>query len=71
MDNIKTTQSTTCQECNCIIRWTDYYDSDEQFSSVVDKLIHHINNDPQCLRERKLKELFETKEKLAQNYWLK
>lgn len=64
--NIKTTQSTTCQECNCEIRWTD---DDEKFRGVIDKLIHHIKNDSQCLRERKLKEIFGTKEKLAQDYW--
>lgn len=66
-DNAKRSESTICQECNCIIRWAD---DDEQFSGAIDKLIYHINNDIQCLRERKLKELFGTKEKLAQDYWL-
>jgi len=59
----------TCGECGEQIIWssTDYDDDD--FSGVIDKLTHHINYDKDCVRERKLKILFGTKEKLAQDYW--
>lgn len=62
-------ETITCQECKKRIQWSD--DTNEQFSSVINKLIYHINNDTQCIRERKLKEIFGTKEKLSQDYWIK
>lgn len=74
-DDIRIRQSTTCQECGEPIIWrdSDYVGGsteDDRFSSAIDKLIHHINNDPKCVRERKLKELLGTKEKLSQDCWL-
>ena len=75
-ENITTSHSTTCQECGELIRWcdSDYVGgttNDDQFSGIIDKLIYHMKNDPKCVRERKLNELFGTKEKLAQDYYLK
>ncbi len=73
--NIETSQSITCQECGELIVWrdSDYVGGsteDDKFSGVIDKLIHHKKNDPKCIRERKLKELLGTKEKLAQDCYL-
>jgi len=50
-----------------MIRWCD---SDYQFSGVLEKLKYHINNDTECVRERKLKQIFGKYEKLAQDYYL-
>jgi hypothetical protein len=71
MKNLKKSETTICGECGEFIRWSDYDDSDDIFNSVLDKLIHHINNDTKCVRERKINELLETKEKLAQDYWIR
>jgi hypothetical protein len=75
-ENITTSEFTTCQECGELICWrdSDYVGGttdDDQFSGIIDKLIYHMKNDPKCVRERKLNELFGTKEKLAQDYYLK
>lgn len=70
-DNKKLSQSTTCQNCGKIIRWCDYEPYDGQFIGVIDKLKHHINNDTECVRERKLKQILGEYEKLAQDYYLK
>jgi hypothetical protein len=68
-ENITTSHSTTCQECGELIRWCD--SETDQFYGLVDKLIYHMKNDSKCVRERKLNELFGTKEKLAQDHYLK
>lgn len=68
--NITTSHSTTCQECGELIRWCDSETNDDQFSGIIDKLIYHMKNDPKCVRERKLNELFGTKKKLAQDFYL-
>ena len=68
-DNISISQSTTCQNCGKMIRWPDSYTYDHQFSGVIDKLKHHINNDTECVRERKLKQILGEYEKLAQDYF--
>jgi hypothetical protein len=60
MKNIQTSHTTICQECGELIRWVD---PDYKFNSLIDKLIFHMKNDKKCVRERKLNELFETKEK--------
>jgi len=75
-ENITTSHSTTCGECGELISWRDYdyfggTTNDDQFSGIIDKLIYHMKNDPKCVRERKLNELFGTKEKLAQDHYLK
>ena len=70
-DNISISQSTTCQNCGKMIIWCDSDTYDDQFSGIIDKLIHHMNNDNECVRERKLKQLFEEYEKLSQDYYLK
>lgn len=75
-DNVSISQSTYCQNCEKYIRWCDSDHvggdpNDDQFSGVMDKLIHHINNDPECIRERKLKQLFGEYKKLAQDHYLK
>lgn len=62
-------QSTTCQECGEHIVWRSDIEEDEKFSGVISKLQHHMI-DVKCSRERKLKILFGTKEKLAQDHWL-
>jgi len=66
-NNISRSESTTCQNCDKMIRWCD---SDYQFSGVLEKLKYHINNDTECVRERKLKQIFGKYEKLAQDYYL-
>lgn len=71
MKNVKKSETTICGECGEFIRWSDYDDSDDIFNSVLDKLIHHINNDTKCVRERKINEVLGTKEKLAQDYWIR
>jgi hypothetical protein len=68
MKNIQTSHTTICQECSELIRWVDpdYLrgsTDDDKFNSLIDKLIFHMKNDKKCVRERKLNELFETKEK--------
>lgn len=75
-DNISISQSTTCQNCGKMIRWCDSDHIggdtyDDQFSGVIDKLKQHINNDTECVRERKLKQILGEYEKLAQDYYLK
>lgn len=57
-------ESTTCQECGELIHWCDSdhvggSTDDDKFSSVIQKLIHHLKNDPKCVRERKLKLILE------------
>ena len=65
---MKKSETTICGECGEFIRWSDYDDSDDIFNSVID---NHINNDTQCVRERKINELLGTKEKLVQDYWIR
>jgi len=67
MKNINRSESTTCQNCGKMITWRD---SDDQFNGVIFKLKHHINNDIECVRERKLKQIFGEYDKLAQDYYL-
>ena len=69
LGSVTTSWTTYCQECGELIRWADIDDDD--FGGVVDKLIYHMKNDPKCIRERKLKELFGTKKKLSQDYYLR
>lgn len=61
-------KSIQCQECDKLITWNT---DDDTFSGVVTKLIYHINNDTNCVRNRKIKELLGEKEKLAQDFWIK
>ena len=71
-DNISISESTTCQNCGKMIRWCDSdHIGGDQFSGVIDKLKYHINNDFECVRERKLKQILGEYEKLAQDYYLK
>ena len=67
-DNLDISGSTRCQECGQYISWCDK--DDDGFCGILDKLVYHINNDTQCVRERKLKILLGTKERLAQDHWL-
>ena len=60
----------TCQECGEKILWRSDNEADDRFASVIDKLIYHIN-DVSCSRERKLKEVLGTKERLAQDHWIR
>jgi hypothetical protein len=70
-NNISRSESTPCQNCGKMIRWCDSGDTyDDQFSGVIDKLKYHINNDFECVRERKIKQIFGEYEKLAQDYYL-
>jgi hypothetical protein len=69
--NITTSQSILCKECGEKIIWSNSSTNDDEFISVVDKLISHMKNNKKCIRERKLNEIFDTKEKLAQDFWLK
>jgi hypothetical protein len=74
-NDISRSESTECQNCGKMIRWCDSdhigRDTyDDQFSGVIDKLKHHINNDTECVRERKLKQILGEYKKLAQDYYL-
>lgn len=53
-------ETTTCPKCGELVNWvvTRLYDSeDDKFSSVLDKLKWHQENDKSCIREQKLKQL--------------
>lgn len=63
------TETTKCMECGKLIHWRSN-DEGEEFSGILSKLRYHIDNDKQCVRDRKLKEIFGIKEKLSQD-WLK
>ena len=69
-DNVVTSQTINCQECGESINWRSNRECDENFASVIDKLIHHMK-DTKCSRERKLKIILGTKEKLSQDYYLR
>lgn len=53
-------ECTTCSKCGSIIRWCSYRfeeTEDDRFSSVIEKLKYHQDNDKSCIREQKLKQL--------------
>jgi hypothetical protein len=49
-----------CPRCNTDINWDEDDPNDEEYGGSIDKLIHHWEQ-PDCIREYKLKQLLETK----------
>jgi len=60
----------TCQECGENITWSSDSELDENFNGAIGKLVSHMH-DVKCTRERKLKIILGTKERLAQDTWLR
>jgi hypothetical protein len=73
MSGDTTSESTICGICGQLIRWSSNDVMDDEFDSVIEKLIHHHKTDLSCKREVTLNKIFdiETTDPVYNNWTLK